>query len=137
MKKLLIAAAGLSVLAGCTTFKDMEKGLTGLVGMPAQAAFDRLGFPTAEERIAGQTVYVWANANSYTVPILTSHTTTGRVDRRPFTATTTTTEFLPINEHCTVRMIVDDHDIIRRWDFTGNIGGCENYGKRLKPVAWA
>jgi hypothetical protein len=73
------------------------------VGQPASALFKKLGFPTRQDQIAGQKVYVWA---------------TGQVVEGT-------------SYGCTIRAIVGAQDIITQWDFQGNERGCGNYAMML------
>lgn len=54
--------------------------------------------------VAGSKVYVWTTAN------LVDGTNYG----------------------CTIRAILDSQDVIVKWDFQGNEGGCENYASMLR-----
>jgi len=85
----------------------MTKGLSPLVGMPASVAFDKLGFPTDERMIAGRKVYIWSKSQ-----IVSSGGDVG--------------EF-----KCTVRIFVDASETITSSDWSGNLGGCASYMRRL------
>lgn len=121
----------LSVVSACSTFSDIEQGLSGFVGRPADHVFAALGFPEGEQRIAGQTVYVWGNAFSMTLPQTNTATTTGYVGTTPYSGTTSYTSSTTYNYNCTIRVMVDERNIVRRWDYQGNIGGCSQFASML------
>jgi hypothetical protein len=95
-------AAGLAV-AACAgqTIKDK---LPAYMGQPIGALIAKLGFPTRQDMIAGQTVYVW------TVNGMQEGTSYG----------------------CTIRAIVDAQNVMTRWDFQGNEGACTRYAASLR-----
>lgn len=74
-----------------------------MVGQPAAAVIEKLGYPTEDRVIAGNKVYIWASSN--------------------FVEGT--------NYGCHIRAIVDAHDIISTWDYGGNVGGCQMFASRL------
>jgi hypothetical protein len=102
MTKVLHAALLTMVLAGCAT-QSIETRMTAYVGQPVSVVINKLGFPTAEQTIAGVKVYVW---RTYRLVEGSSR-------------------------DCTIRAIVDAHDIITRWDLDGNQSGCMNYALML------
>jgi hypothetical protein len=85
----------------------------------------------SETTIADRKVYVWNNAFSAAMPMLTSSTTTGRVGNAPFAAQTTGVAWENAEYSCVIRVFVDGEKIIRTWDYSGNMGGCQTYSKRL------
>ena len=101
-KSALAIVASLS-LAACalSTIKDKMPSYTG---MPAKILFERLGYPTAEQNVAGSKAYIW-----------------------------TTNRFVEGTSYgCKIRVIVDAQDNITNWDFEGNEGGCGPYASRLR-----
>jgi hypothetical protein len=133
MRRLgLLSMVGATVLAACTTFDDIEAGLTSLEGRPLSAAVSKLGFPDEEREIAGQKVYIWASARSgsYTVP--QTNTGYGWAGGRPFTYTYQTQQVQSFNHSCVIRVMTDSNGLIVNWDVEGNIGGCERYASRLR-----
>jgi hypothetical protein len=122
----------LAGLSGCTTFSTLDKGLQTFVGKPPQEAFDVMGYPKGEDRIAGRTVYVWGRHFSMAMPLSTNSTTTGSVAGTPFTATTSGTQWVDGEYECNVRLFVGDDGLVRNYDWSGNMGGCEAFAHRLK-----
>jgi hypothetical protein len=99
--RALIILAALA-LSGCAGAKIKEQ-MPQYVGQPASALFAKLGYPTAEQTVAGSKVYIWS--------------TTSLVDGTSY--------------ECKIRAIVDSRDIITSWDGEGNQGGCGRYASRL------
>lgn len=91
------------VLSGCA-HETIRETMPSYIGQPVNVLIARLGFPTAEQTVAGQKVYIW---------------TTGRL----IEGTT---------YDCKIRAIVGPQDLIISWDYEGNEGGCANYARRLR-----
>lgn len=73
------------------------------MGQPVSAVVERLGFPTSEQVIAGNKVYIWS---------------TVRFDEGTSLS-------------CKIRAIVDQQQIIIAWDLEGQEYGCAGYAARL------
>ncbi|MES0016154.1 hypothetical protein [Mesorhizobium sp. M0036] len=127
----ICALIALTVAAGCQTFENMDAGLTSLHGQPYQAAFDVLGFPDAENTIAGKRVFTWGsrNAGSYTVP--TFNSSTAYVNGQPIYVQSQGTATETYDYHCKIDVIVGDSGVIEQTKYDGNIGGCEKYARRF------
>lgn len=100
--RVCLAMAVCVAFSACAGQMIKDK-LPAYVGQPINALIAKLGFPTRQDTIAGQTVYVW--------------TTGGMVEGTSF--------------GCTIRAIVDTQNVITRWDFQGNERGCANYASML------
>ena len=129
-----IWAGGLALLlAGCATFGNMEKGLNAMIGQPFQVALDTLGYPQGQMQVGSDTVYGWGRKFSMSMPRYNSANTYGQVGGTPYSATTGYTTYSNVEYSCDIKIIVDQDNIIKTWEFDGNIGGCDAYSKRLKP----
>jgi len=71
-------------------------------------------------------VYVWDNRFSSTIPLYNTSTAG--------TTTTSTVNDVPVEYHCQIKLQVDATNIIQRWEYFGNQGGCQNYANGLKPI---
>jgi hypothetical protein len=99
--RALIILAALA-LSGCSGAMIKER-MTPYVGHPASLLFAKLGYPTAEQTVAGNKVYIWSS-----------------------------TRFVEGTSHqCTIRAIVDGSEVITSWDVDGNERGCQQYAFRL------
>lgn len=136
MRKIVFAAmiAAAAIVGGCTTFEDMDAGLNDFKGQHYNAAFAKLGFPDSEKNIAGYTVYVWGSqsSGSYTIP--TTSTATSYVNGQTIYTQIQGTRTVDYDYNCKIEVIVDASGIIVASKFDGNIGGCERYGRILKPT---
>lgn len=135
MKKIMMAAAVLA-MTGCASWGDMKAGLDGLLDRPISAAIDRIGYPSSEQTIAGRKIYRWGASSQSAMYMPSTTTTTGSVGTglgyRPFSATTTGGTYIPVSYNCEIVMEVDANDIIKRYQYNGNLGGCEPYINALK-----
>lgn len=105
-----VVAAGF--LAGCSLnpLSGLEEGMERMKGRPAPELFTRMGYPDQEGTVAGKKFYLYQ-----------------RTARIP--------GFNPgspdIRGECKLRFFVDDKDMIERWQYDGNLAGCEPYVRRL------
>jgi hypothetical protein len=102
MAILAIAIAIAIGLAGCAGQTIKEK-MGSYSGQPASSLIAKLGYPTDQQAIAGQKVYIWSNSR------LVEGTTSA----------------------CKIRAIIDAQDIIVSWDYVGNEGACWQYASAL------
>ncbi len=123
----------LAILVSCSTFPNIEQGLQSMVGRPRAEAFSRLGYPSSQLQFGSDTAYVWGASNTVAVPVPQSNSTSGYVGSTPFNATTTSTGYMPMTYSCTIRIIVGPDDLVKSWDYNGNLGGCSRYASLLKP----
>lgn len=131
MKKIIIGGSILIILSGCVTFGQMETGLKALMGHDERVAFDLLGYPSAKQQFGEETVYTWAVSNSGVLIMPQTATTTGYVGSTPVYGTTTYSEAVSVNYSCKIKLISDSNNVLRKWEYEGNIGGCESYINRL------
>jgi hypothetical protein len=127
----------LIALSGCA-FNTLNEGLPQLVGSPIDRAVDALGLPNQKLEIGAYNVYVWDNRFSSTVPIYNTNTsrTTGNIGNVPVSGTTTTSSvnYIPVQYQCQIKLQVDSDEIVRRWEWAGNQGGCQYYANGLKRI---
>ena len=131
MIKTVIAFVLIACLSGCATFGQMEKGLNALQGENIQTAFNVLGYPTGKQVFGNDTVYFWQVNQSSSLILPQSSTTYGTIGTVPVYGTTTSSQVVPIHYNCLIKIVTDQYDIIRRWEYSGNIAGCEAYINRL------
>lgn len=121
---------------GCATWGQFDKGLDNLVGSPISAAIDRIGYPNTEQTIAGTKVYRWGRSSQGAIYTPTTSTTYGTVSTArgfgTYSATTNGGYMTPVNYNCNLTLVVDENEIIRRYQYEGNLGGCQAYIKALK-----
>jgi len=125
------------VLSGCA-FSTLNEGLPYLVGQSVDAAVDVLGLPNQKLEIGSYNVYVWDNRFTSTVPVYNTNTsrTTGSVGNVPVSGTTTTStmNYVPVQYQCQIKLQVDAENVVRRWEWFGNQGGCQYYANGLKRL---
>jgi hypothetical protein len=134
MRRLLalaIATVTAFSLGACTTFQDIENGLSGLVGKDISHAINKLGYPAGERSVAGKKIYVWSTQNSGSYVMPQTNYNTGYVGGMPVSYTTTGYTTHSYNYACTIEIIVNKADTIETWQYSGNVGGCSHYASRL------
>lgn len=131
MKKSLMVLMSAS-LAGCATFGHLEDGLKLLMGQNSQTAFNVLGYPSAKQKFGSDTVYYWSFNRSGTLIVPQTSTTTGYVGNKPVYGTTTSNQLVPVNYNCQIKLVAGPNDVLKSWEYEGNIGGCQSYVGRLK-----
>lgn len=122
------------LLVGCQTFENIDAGLADLKGKPYQSAFKVLGFPDGEKSIAGYKVYVWGSRNSGSYSVPTFNSSTAYVNGSPIYVQSQGTRTETYDYYCTIEVIVNTAGVIENAKYDGNIGGCERYAQRLKPI---
>ncbi len=132
MKKNLAIVVAAVALSGCATFGQLEDGLNALVGRHEKEAFSALGYPNSKQEFSGDTVYYWGESRNSAVFMPQTSTTTGYVGRTPVFGTTTSSQLVPVSYNCTIKLVVGEDKVIKDWEFSGNLAGCEPYIKRVK-----
>lgn len=132
MKRIAALFLALLGLSGCVS-QNMNNGLQSLVGQDIHAAVARLGYPSAQREMLGDTIYVWGTSQSGVLPMTETNFTTGNVGMTPFSGSTTSTTFVPVNYNCTIQLATDKDGTIKSWQWSGNMGGCMRYANALKP----
>jgi len=125
MNRLLLSLVAAMVLTACA-YSTLDKGLPLLVGKPIDTAVNVLGLPNQKMQNGSYSVYVWDNRFSSTIPLYNTSTAG--------TTTTSTINDVPVEYHCQIKLQVDATNIIQRWEYFGNQGGCQNYANGLKPI---
>ena len=131
-KGRLIAALIFSfVLFGCSTFADIQGGLSAMVGKPVSTAIEVLGYPNSRMDIGSDEVYIWKVDQTGVVYVPQTLTTTGQVGSTNFSSLSTYSQAQIHQSVCTVRVISGRNGLIKSWDFSGNISGCESFSGSL------
>lgn len=126
------------VLLSSCALQTLEKGLPYLVGEPIESAINVLGLPNVKTEMAGYTIYEWGNQHSATIPLMQANTsyTSGTVGTTPVYGSTTsyTTNYVPVNYQCRIKLAVDANGLIERWEYFGNQGGCQYYANGVQKL---
>ena len=133
------------ILGACTTFEDIDAGLTGLHGQPMNSLMSVIGFPDSQVDVAGTRMLVWSSSQNVTTS--TPVTTTSYSNASVYgyggyaygSGTTTSTTMVPttVNYNCTIKVMIDRNNRILNHDFEGNIGGCERYAAAIRKALLA
>ena len=107
MKRLILIFAFLTLFS-CSTFINIEKGLTMATGRGINSLISKIGYPTDERIIAGRKVYIW--------------------DTRRLVGW----DGNVLDLYCKITVEVDSNDRIINWSYSGNRGGCSSYSNALK-----
>jgi hypothetical protein len=91
---------------------QIRDGLNPLLGQPIQAAIDRLGYPSEQRQILGDTVYVWSNQ-----PGSVAYVSGNVAFASPL--------------WCEIQIGTNPDGTIKRWQSRGNNGGCMAYANAL------
>lgn len=135
MTRYLSFIASLLFLSACAT-ATLDEGLPKLQGRHIDTAIKYLGLPDNEQQIAGRKVYVWGHQNngSYIRPVTTPTTYTSY---SPYGGSYVTygrnTSYVTesYNYTCTIKVVVNNKDIIQSSEYSGNEGGCQYYADGL------
>lgn len=119
-------------MAACATFGQLETGLKALMGRDAQTAFNVLGYPSGQQQFGTHTVYYWSLNSSGALIMPQTSTVSGYVGNAPVSGSVYSTQVVPVNYSCQIKLVANEAGILTNWEFHGNIGGCESYINRLK-----
>lgn len=138
-RKLHVIAALIlmSTFFGCSTFTDIQDGLGVMIGKPVSTAIEVLGYPTNKMEIGSDEVYIWNIDRTEVDYVPQTATTTGQVGATKFSSSTTYSQAQIYQSVCTVRVISGRNGLIKNWDFSGNISGCQSFSERLDRFAKA
>ncbi|MGC1497815.1 MAG: hypothetical protein WA790_18570 [Sulfitobacter sp.] len=128
------------LLSACTTFEDIDQGLSLLEGRPIDDLIGILGFPDGEQNIAGRKLVVWSSSQNVTTVTPVTNYSSGTANAYGTggyaygTYSGTTTSYVPstVNYNCTIKVQIDRANRIVGHDFEGNIGGCERYAQAIR-----
>ena len=133
----MLAISCAILLSGCTTWEQLDAGLSQLHGQHLSAAIARFGYPTSEHKIAGSRLLTWSSQNSGVTYL--PQTSYGQASAyNPYTGFTTyqTTNTymapMPYNYQCQITLRVGDDDTILGSQYQGNLGGCTPYIQALE-----
>lgn len=110
MRRFLVITVCLTgLLCGCASVGDeLRARLQTYNGQNIQAVIDRIGYPTSQQKILGDTVYTW-NAN------------VGAVDF----------DWGRVNLVCTIQIATDEGGRIKSFHASGTNGGCQRFDDAL------
>ena len=109
----------------------MEKGLAALMDKDVATAFNVIGYPSGKNEFGDKTVYYWSVNTSMTMFLPQTSTTSGTVGMTPFYGTTTYNQAVPINCNCLIKLVANEDGKLIRWEYNGNLCGCNTYIDRL------
>jgi hypothetical protein len=138
MKLTRLLVLPVAVCMSACAFNALNEGLPRLINEPVERAVEVLGLPNQRMDMGSFSVYVWDTSYSATIPVYqtSTSTTTGTVGTVPVYGTTTTgrTNYVPVQYQCQIKLQVDSFNIVKRWEYFGNQGGCQRYVGGLKQL---
>lgn len=129
------AFAASVLLAGCAVQPAGQRvadRLEGLEGLNIHYAVNILGYPASERTVLGDTVYTWYTSSTEAIPVPDSDTAYGQVSGEPFSATITTTGYVPVQFQCKIELATGSDHLIKHVAVEGNEGGCARYERLLR-----
>lgn len=129
----LALAFGLAGLTACATAPPADLAIQRLLGQPAQVAFGYLGLPHEEQVIAGTRMYVWSEGGIATTPVYRPPRRHRERDTWVFDAPYF--DEVPRSYACTLRLFVDERDMVTGGDVQGHGGGCSDFAHALAPLS--
>lgn len=125
-KNIFITTTLLS-LAACASFGDFNKGLNSLIGQPIAVAINKLGYPTTQQNIAGDTVYRW-NRTATGITSSPSYTIgTVNVGNVGYSTSAQNISLDETTYSCALTLGTDSKGVIKNYSYDGNLGGCGPY----------
>lgn len=128
MNRLLVILAASLTLTGCVTSGSIARNLQAYKGRPVTDVIARYGVPNSERTVAGIKVYTWSSQHTEVLPTYQQSNTTGNVGGQSFQASTGTFGTTSFSAECEMAMLVDEHEVVTDYNFSGNLAGCARYG---------
>ena len=131
---------GIIFLASCSTFEDIDKGLSNLHGQHIDSLIAKIGYPNGHNVVAGRKLYIWDSSQtvSYLMPVTNynpgSVNAYGTYGSAYWTYSGTSTSWVPqvATYYCIITVEVDTRETIVAAQYGGNIGGCERYAAAFR-----
>lgn len=128
----IVALACALTLSGCMSFSVLDAEMPKYQGRHIDTLVSKLGLPNAEQQIMGRKVYIWTTSMQHVSIDPVISTTTGYIGTRPISMTSTSYQASSSQLSCTIRVFVDNMNVINGSDYNGNNGACFTYSKRLE-----
>ena len=122
--KISIVTLCLLLAGGCAVNSSLEAGMESFVGKSADSTIKALGFPHADEQIAGKRVLVWTAVPSRSL-------SNDYPDYHHYYGISLHGSGYR-NYGCTLRVILDKNDVVESWDSQGSLSNCGKYRKILQ-----
>jgi hypothetical protein len=138
--KAVFCISMFGALVGCTTFEDIDKGLSNLYGQNINSLIAKIGYPNKQNEVAGRKLYIWDSSQTVSYFMPTTSYSSGSVNSYGTygsaygTYSGTTTSYVPqvATYFCTITVEVDSSETIVAAQYGGNIGGCERYAAAFR-----
>jgi len=125
--KVLGSALLFLFIAACSTFSSIDEGVASLRGQNINSLINIIGLPSAEQNIAGRKIFVWDT--SQTVSTTTAVPIYNPSGFNSYVYAPSSAEYV-----CTIKVVVDENDIIQSHELEGNIGGCQRWSRRISAA---
>ncbi|MCB0340627.1 MAG: hypothetical protein H6626_13540 [Pseudobdellovibrionaceae bacterium] len=119
-------------ISSCASLKKMEPGLERLRGQRIGKAFKILGYPDDKIETGDRHIYIWSVDRTYTEYQTRTKTTTKVVDNKVVEESVSSQEPVVVNDFCKIKIGTSTRDIIRDYEYNGDLQGCSKYMKPLK-----
>ena len=129
-------ALSVLILSGCAS--PVGPGLQTLEGKNIRTAINYLGYPDREQQVLGDTIYIWRTGGTYTdiYPITDvdrgEFEVNGRRGRYDHETTSYVSEVYTYS--CTLKMAVNENDIIKHTQAISTGGGCSRYNSAFNQL---
>lgn len=128
----------LPILLICACASPVGPGLQTLEGKNIRAAIDYLGYPDRTQEMLGDTLYIWRSGGTYTdtYPITSYDEGHFEVDGKRGRYDTQNTTYVQetYTYSCTIKMAVNEADIIKHTQAISTGGGCSRYNEAFRQV---
>ena len=127
-------------LTSCSTFEDIDKGLTNLHGQHIDNLIAKIGYPNGQNEVAGRKLYIWDSRQTVSYSMPTTSYSSGNVNAYgtygsafgTYSGSTTTWVPQVATYFCTITVEVNQNETIVAAQYGGNIGGCERYAAAFR-----
>ena len=119
--------------SGCVSgWKTLNQGLDSLKGQSEYIVFNVLGYPDGQQVFDGQSImYIWNTSRLETYQTTTYQNASGYVGNTYYTASIPVNRTEVVDYNCMIKLMMREGKV-SGYDYSGNLGGCRTYIKRLR-----
>lgn len=118
MKKILLTIS-IVFFSACST-STMNGIMKSWEGKHVEQVISQWGYPNNYFNIGTDTIYVWNNSSSNSIPITSQHNFSGNIGITPIYGNYQTVEYQQVQFSCERKLICDKSGIVQKWEWNGN-----------------
>lgn len=119
-------------LARITWNERMDHAVAFFRGQNARIAIERLGYPTSQREILGDTVFEWTTDRYDSLAVPTVGRTVGEIDGATYSGSTYGTAHIGVHVFCRIQLGTTADGQVKSTGWNGDERGCTPYIEAIK-----